>query len=302
MVGPGGLWMDWDLASNSLANAYNLMYAYEMDKVAFGIKLNRAADIQLNENPDYEYSRAYTAIGASLHMDVNDKIYGDLGFDYTMISYTRENTAYGDMTDDAGMKMDFNERLFYDFNETITFVQYLGFGMAEYNLKAEDKTSYLGTIGMSGLKTINFKFGLAADFEVNEDNLIVLGIEPFSFITVEPSAYAEDYDDKRASAKVTLPRFLLAYETDVKDWLTIRTGCTKAINGKATVQETGSGDVTTAYSEAPFDWHLGLAFHVSDFDIDCVLTNEAPFMMGHWLTGYESSNPVISRMTAVYHF
>jgi hypothetical protein len=132
--------------------------------------------------------------------------------------------------------------------------------------------------------------------------MLVFGIEPFKYMKAEPSAYATGVTGSWEGSMITMPRFLLALETDVRDWLTIRTGCTKALNKTKTTENDGTDDYIFEETEAPFNWHLGLAFHVSDFDIDCVLTDEAPFEMGYWLTGKDATDDVISRITAVYHF
>ena len=302
-------WMDWNRFGGDLANKYNFIYAYEMDKMAFGLNFSRASSFVSIDNPvgdDQENSSAYTTIGASVRMDINDDMYADLGFDYTMISYNYENygNAGGDLTEDAGTKMDFNARLFYDYSEAITLIPYIGFGMGEYNIDAEDGVAYfnIGPDDMAGVKAMNFKLGIAANFEVNEDNMIILGIEPFSMKKAEPSEYAQGVTGSWEGKMVTMPRFLLALETDVKDWLTIRTGCTKTLTKTTTTVNNGTDETVDEETEAPFDWHLGLAFHISDFDIDCVLAKEAPFTMGYWLTGYTTGSQVISMISVVYHF
>jgi len=305
-VDPG--WLDWDRFSTGLANKYSVIYAYEMDKMALGLNFSRASSYDLHDDPvatlDDENSSAYTTIGASVRMDINDDMYADIGFDYTMISYTDEifGPVVGDLTEDTGTKMDFNARLFYDYSEAITLIPYLGFGMADYNITGEDAAAYFGGFNASGAKATNFKLGIAANFEVNEDNMVILGIEPFSMAKAEPSAYAQGVTGSWEGKMVTMPRFLLALETDVKDWLTIRTGCTKALNKTTTTVNNGTDETVDEETMAPFDWHLGLAFHISDFDIDCVLEKDAPYTMGYWLTGYTTGSQVISRISAVYHF
>jgi hypothetical protein len=54
------------------------------------------------------------------------------------------------------------------------------------------------------------------------------------------------------------------------------------------VEEEGKASVE--YTYAPFNFYMGLGFHVGDFDIDLVLNNEVPMHLGYWLTGYQPSN------------
>ena len=53
-----------------------------------------------------------------------------------------------------------------------------------------------------------------------------------------------------------------------------------------------------------FEWHLGVGFHVGEWDIDAVLSHETPFRMGYWLTGYQPAEdePPVGRVSATYRF
>ncbi len=299
-----GYWSGTWVASGMLDNKYDMVYAYEMDKMSLGLRFSRASWDSLYDDGSDETvdTRAYTTIGASVRMDVNDDMYADIGFDYTMASYTDETAGADDITDDPGTMMRFNGRIFYDYSETITLIPYIGFGMAEFNHTQDG--DYLGGPGSNGngMKAMMFDLGIAANFEVNEDNMLVFGIEPMKYMKLEPSEYDDTFDGSYEHTMMTMPRFLLALETDVKDWLTIRTGCTKTLSKTKETNDNGSVETIEETDEAPFDWHLGLAFHVCDFDIDCVLAKETPFVLGNWLTGYESDDYVVTRMSAVYHF
>ncbi|MDZ7860999.1 MAG: hypothetical protein U5O15_10125 [Candidatus Krumholzibacteriota bacterium] len=308
IMGGMSLWFNSDVFSSTLDNKYSLVYAYEMDKMALGFKFSRASASMLYDDGTNEMdeTQAYTTIGASFRMDINDEMYADIGFDYTMASWTVENDPaepYGDLSADPGRKMEFNGRLFYEYSETITFIPYIGFTTQEYNLEADDNDLYISGEEMTGIKAMSFDLGMAANFEVNEDNMLIFGIEPFKYMKVEPSVYEDGFNGSFELTGTIMPRFLLALETDVKEWLTVRTGCYKSLGKMKYTYDDGTNEETYEATEAPFDWHLGLAFHVSDFDIDCVLAKETPFVLGNWLTGYdEYDQHVITKMTAVYHF
>ncbi len=324
-------WAKNDIFSQNLYNKWNLMYAYEMEKMSLGIRFVRASNMELTDTTDPgmkgDFSESYTTIGASWRMEFNEEVYFDLGFDYTMASYSDEYNASYDgvpldskVSDDKGSVINAMARIFFDYSEDLTIVPYIGVGMAEFNLTSNDENFWMYWDGMGysmasahGLKWMNFDLGLAFDWNVNEDNMIVLGIEPFSYVKVEPSEYHEDFDGEYLGSMTTMPRFLLALETDVRDWLTFRTGCTKALTKMKFEYSDGTTEYNYEEDEAPFEWFLGLGFHVGDFDIDCVLQRDVPFKMGYWLTGYQTNDYMyrdngygygapIGRISALYHF
>ena len=114
--------------------------------------------------------------------------------------------------------------------------------------------------------------------------MLLFAVEPFSYMKGEPSAAPDSVVDE--FTYTVIPRFYLALESDVKDWLTFRVGGMKEL-GK---WDEKSGGTSTEYKDVNtwggFQYFMGLGFHVGDFDIDCVINNELPYHMGYWLTGY----------------
>jgi len=51
-----------------------------------------------------------------------------------------------------------------------------------------------------------------------------------------------------------------------------------------------------------FAWFLGGGFHVGEWDIDAVFDPSMPFRLGYWLTGYNSTEPPVGRVSATYRF
>ena len=154
-----------------------------------------------------------------------------------------------------------------------------------------------------GLKAMGFDLGLGANIKVNEDNLLIFAIEPYSTVKREPS---EPPTGTSGDITVTaMPRIFLALETDVRDWLTFRAGGMKELLKD---KETYEDDVTkTEYTStwSEFAYYMGLGFHVSDFDIDVLLNNQVPLHLGYWLTGYIPENQTelpMTMLTATYHW
>jgi hypothetical protein len=228
-------WEDYSMYSSSRNNKWIVMYGYEMEQMSLGLKIIRSSEKTTYEDDDYdlEQSWSYTTVGASIRMDVNDETYFDFAIDYTMGSEMdnydgdADEAAY-EITDDALKKLDFRGRIFYEWSDMVTWVPYIGLTMEEYNRAAADGTSPSDNWYNDeayGAKGMSFDFGLAAHMTVNEDNLLVMGIEPFSYMKVEPSEYDEDFDGSHEYTMTYMPRFVLGLESDIRDWLTFRTGC-----------------------------------------------------------------------------
>lgn len=302
--GMGAPWTDAFLFTNFVWEKWNAMYGYAMDGMSFGLYFSRADMMYKEEYPDGEDEEkmAYTTIGAGARFDVGDNMYADLAFDISMGSYTDTETSYGEISEDGNMDMAFRGRLFYEMNETVTLVPYVGYEMFDFSLQA-DSAGFYGDEECYGSKGMMFDFGIGANIMVNDDNLVVFAVEPFKYMKGEPSECLgeESYE----GTITTMPRFLLALESDIRDWLTFRSGCSKSLEKWEMTGEYEGDEYTETMTSAPFEWYLGLGFHVGDFDIDCVLNKEVPFSMGYWLTGfqpdYDEETPVWM-ISAKYHF
>lgn len=300
------LWPGAGLFGDGLYNKFTLLYGYPMEKLAIGFYFNRsdrAYEDVVNDEIE-EGHQAYTTIGVGLRFDLGEKAYMDVAGDVSFVTYKETDTPYGEIEADANKMFGGRARMFYEWNETITWVPYVNFRMFDFSLKAEEE-------GLEdfGDKAMGFDLGLGANIKVNEDNLLIFAVEPYSTVKREPS---EPPDGTSGDITVTaMPRIFLALESDVRDWLTFRVGGMKELlKDKETYEETDvtEEEYTSTWSE--FAYYMGLGFHVSDFDIDCVINNELPFNMGYWLTGksYSASyydngqwQPVYM-VSAAYHF
>jgi hypothetical protein len=286
----GPLWLDYDAFASPLYNKFSLMYGYGMDGMGFGLYFSRSdQNMKLEisgagETAEGEDNWSYTTIGAGARFDIGESAYGDLAFDYNMASLN-DDLSDPALSDDAGSKIDARARVFYEWNEYLTVVPYIGFGWWDFAIGADDESYYMG-YACYGNKGMMIDFGIGTDWMVNEENTIILAIEPYKYMKMEPSDCI-DPDAPGIEAKmVTFPRFLLALESEVTDWMTFRTGCHKSLNKWEAKLESEGVEGTMTITEAPFCYYLGLGFEVADFTIDCVLNDEIPFSMGYWLTGY----------------
>jgi hypothetical protein len=295
-------WDDANLFSYPLNNKFTLMYGYAMEGLSFGLFISRADDSEKEEYTDFngEWHYAYTTIGVGARFDIGDAAYGDVAFDYNVASYKEDPTSYGEITQDANAMYGFKGRVFYQYSDYLTIIPYFGLRMWDFSLKSEDEGLYSGCWGSKGMM---IDFGIGTDWMVNDENKIIFAIEPYSYWKLEPSECDEDLSVE--GTMTVFPRFLLALESDVTDWLTFRSGCIKELTKYEMKSTEGDEDYTDNYTEAPFCFYMGLGFQVSDFEIDCVLNEEVPFSLGYWLTGYQPDSgdrTPIWMISAKYHF
>jgi len=319
-------WEDYSTADWTLENKYVVAYGYQMDKMSFGLFFSRASEkwneedaVEGEDTYTAEETTAYTTLGLGFRMDVGENMTLDIAGDYTKVTDMWDDSideedgeGYDDDYElDPGKMMSVRGRLFYEWSDEITFVPYVSYKSRDFGYApVEDWYNDQGY----GYKDMELTFGIGANMTVNEDNMILFAVEPYSILKAEPSGYTDDYEYTWEVKYRVMPRFILALESDLTDWLTFRTGCSKDL-GKASYKETYDGDGSYTYEESwtdefywdAFSWNLGLGFHFGDFDIDCVVNKTVPFKMGYWLTGmqddyYSYESTPISMISAKYHF
>ncbi len=267
----------------SNAQKFHVLYGYAMEGLSFGLALTRADNSYKYENAtEGEYTDAFTTISAGVRFDLGEAAYMDVNFDLGMGASTWQTGAYGEVTEDGNMTYGVKARLFYDWNETITWVPYFGWTSYDFSFKADSadyNDDYWGDKGMM------FEFGIGANIAVNEDNLLLFAIEPYASAKREPSEVPSGVDGDWTSTFTVMPRFILGLESDIKDWLTFRMGGSHALIKQETNSFSWDVDRSETNTWSDFEYYMGLGFHLGDWDIDCVLNNATPFRLGYWLTG-----------------
>jgi len=299
-----------DVFTDSYPSKFDIIYAYPTESITFGIHITRADEYDYTADegavpPDTtEKSYAYTTIGVGVRVNMGEKAYGDVAFDISFGSYSDDSDDnYGKVEPDANMSYAVRGRVFYEFTDDITLVPYFSYSAYDFRLKAEKNAEDFAEDNV-GQKFMMINFGVGANVKVNEDNLLIFAIEPFDYMKYEPSQPPEGIEKEKT--ETIMPRFYLALESDVKDWLTFRIGGVKSLE-KTNTKNNEDGEYENTTTDAPFDLFMGLGFHIGDFDIDCVINNNLPYHMGYWLTGYQwdeggPKGEPIYMVTGTYHF
>ncbi len=317
---------EWDDYIDGVEQKYTVTYAYKMEKMSFGLFFDRSSvKYKYTEEDDTPYEEegtgASTKFGIGFRMDLTDAMTLDLAGDYTKVTDTytiKDDEADEEKTElDPGKVMSFRGRMFWEYNEEITFVPYVSYTSRDFAYKPVDE---IYSDEGFGYKDMEMTFGIGANMTVNEDAMIVFAVEPFSYWKAEPSGYTDGYEESWEVNYKVMPRFILALESDLTDWLTFRTGCSKDL-GKTSWKwqdEDDTQEESRTYDLDNFAWNIGVGFHFGDFDIDCLLNKSVPFKMGYWLTGMQErdyygypygngdsdsgSDTPICMISALYHF
>ena len=87
---------------------------------------------------------------------------------------------------------------------------------------------------------------------------------------------------------------------------TLQKTVVKDVNGEETTITYPTADIfsTGFVPGGDFGWSLGLGFHLGEWDIDTLLSHEAPFRVGYWLTGFglADGDPFVTRVSGTYRF
>jgi hypothetical protein len=294
--------------SDNIYNKWHLMWALALESIDIGIHFERADEHYLSETTDqdpFEWYTSYTTLGLGLRWNMDEGSYHDFAFDYTTVGFTYQDEGPEIIEADKKSIMALRWRWFYEWTEVITWVPYFNYKWGDLSLKSNEDGFY-DTDECWGIKGSQLDLGLGTNLAVNDDNLIIVAVELYGRHKGEPSecgSGAPSYEQKMQ----IFPAFAFGLESDVKDWLTFRAGCDKALLKTTMTMEGDGTKMEDTWTWAPFNWYLGLGFHVSDFDIDLLLNKEVPFSMGYWLTGFrpeggDDAGAPIGMISATYSF
>ena len=297
-------------------NTWDLAGGWDVgENLSVGVNFTRSRwnyEITGGGAADTSASNTWTTAGAGLSWANNEDLAADLAVNVAFAGGSLEGPA-GTMQEwDSKTAFDVAGRAFWDWTDNVTVPVTAEFVSAEYSAKTNSGAYPLP----NGDKVTAFQAGAGLNVDVNSNNMFVLAVE------VGQHKWEFSNPDTNGGTTVEvktlfLPTIRMALETQVNSWLTTRVGAarhmgntkTKKNNGMET--KTTDGVPTAIGSMYPFDanafeWFLGLGFTVAEWTIDLELTEEAPFSLGYWLTGYSAyttgNQGPVGRISAVYNY
>ncbi len=286
-------------------NRWDIAGGWELgDNMALGLSVTQSKwkweDTTID--PSQEASDSWFTVGAGFTWTNNDNS--------TLDALVNWGNAGGTATDgtntaewDSKSAFDVAARFFYDWQEDVTLVPMAEFSTSDYSIKTGPNDNPTP----NGQKISDFMVGLGLNMDVNQDNMLVFGVEVMN-------RKVENSNADSTSVEYTMlymPTFRLALESHITSWLTTRVGAAKyLVNDKYKYNdgEVNVGVGTPTFLDtgpSGFDWFLGCGFNVAEWTIDLELAPETPFNLGYWLTGYsnyDTAGGPVGRISAVYNY
>ena len=172
-------------------------------------------------------------------------------------------------------------RYFYQLNEQMQAVPVVAFGTSSTTRKT-DQPAGLPQLE-TDFSTTRLNVGIGLNYELNEDNLIVLAVDPFGLFKV--SSDVKDVGET-ITTTTTLPRLYLGVETKVKGWLVGRIGANRAYQTIKTENKPAQGDAfETSFQTSAYNVSFGLGIQFGKFLIDLDINDGMLFEGPNFISG-----------------
>ena len=235
--------------------------------------------IDMNSTDDGDDKLSNSTIDGSFGMNSS---FGELGVGFMMLSDDNVSTESDDDIDGLGIGVNLrrNQSLWV-FDE-----MYVSFGLVSVS------------IGDATASSMGLSANLFNHWELNPNTtlLFVLG---FGFESSTANSGAEGADDVTGS-EIPLPNAVLAIETNINDWATMRAGIT---NKHAFSSSTDNGTTKTSDNGASdFSALFGLGFNYGGFKLDMDLNPGFFTNPVNHITGFNIMEPLGTMATISYNW
>lgn len=214
---------------------------------------------------------------------------------------------------DAGIKVELPSIEY----KTGTTVDYSGFGLSaygRYNLMKIHGANIF-PVGQFGIGSATFKnaitvdgsalmftAGLGMEKSINEDNLLIVGVDAFGYQKLESKNKTTHIT--QSTSTITFPAVYVGVESRISSWLLGRIGV-RHTNVSVTNKQTGSDDTTDDGSTFNLALGLGMEFgnFLLDFGMNEGLLFDGPYIFSQNNGGsYPFSNQFASKISITYNF
>lgn len=280
-----------------------LAWGIDLEAVSLGLNFTRSdysVEVTSETAGTFGGDISMTTVGGAIRWDATDQFYGDA---QATFGFLGGDTLGGF---DKGTSFAIEGRGFWEMRDDLDIVPYFGWKAYEFQLQRGTPAATGPT--SRGDKVNDVTLGASLNFDVNSNNMLLFATE-LEFNKWEFSEQAQG--EQRELTQRTVPRFYIALESDINSWLTTRIGAVKNMTRTRFIDYNDATDEfeeTTVTSNnffgEDFLWTLGLGFHVAEWDIDMVVSEETPFRLGYWMTGFGAgvSDAPVGRISATYRF
>ena len=224
--------------------------------------------------PRLEESARYLEIAGGYSTDNFDV---SLGLELPSIKSERQ----GNKDEYGGNNIWINGRYFYQYNSEIKFVPVL-----QLSFGSADRKTDIGP-GIPQAETdyslTNMNLGIGLNYQLTENSLLVLGIDPFGQSTTKEK---EKEGDESTVVTSTLPRLYLGAEANIKSWLSGRIGANKAYQTITTkIKPYQQDEIKRTVHQSPYNVSFGLGLKLGRFLIDLDINDGFFFEGPNFMSG-----------------
>jgi hypothetical protein len=287
----------------SLDRVTNLFLGTKMSGFDLGLNLKIGLDSYTEANQVYgtdtvdnKESARYIALAGGIS---NEKM--DLGLLVELPAVSSEpgtGSIYSDSKSTFdGFGLGFNGRFWLEKKDKF---QLLPVVVAYYGSASRDiKTGGpLDTTMTTDYGRLNLAGGLGINYQLNEDNLLVIGLEAVGYAKESEEA-KNDY--KSSITTMTLPGIYFGLESKISKWLVGRLGAAQVFQSFTDTYEPQGGTKTesTTYS-TQFKMTFGLGITFGNFLLDAAFNEGLLFDGPYFISG--TAEPIANRLSITYNF
>jgi len=288
-----------------LNHTTDLFYGTELDNFDLGIALRFAMDSYEEDNfsglpeNDHTQSATYFELGAGIS---NESM--DLGLIFALPSASRDQGTV-DGTDKyswGGFGVGFSGRFWLKQKDLI--FQFVPLIVANYaSLSGELDPAGDDQGGEISHSYLNLAGGLGLNYQINEDNLIVVGLEAIGYSSESYSTKSGDQDGPEGSTTtMILPGIYMGVESQISSWLFGRLGAAQTYT-KTTEKEKLDPDADETESvsfEKEFKMTFGIGIMLGSFLLDARINDNLLFEGPNFISG--TTQDLAYMLSITYNF
>ena len=275
----------------TLDNALNFFYGKKLSTFDMGVRFAYGIDNYHTELDTTEVNEGahYYCLGIGLSNDTMD-----LGFLFEIPGAKYELNPVEETW--GGIGMGLNWRMFLD-RGRMQLVPVVTFKISPSTYKYDS--------GISGQQVQETKYsdlklglGMGLNYKMNENNLVVIGFEPFGFAS---SKMDVKNDNETTKTTIILPGIYAGVESQIKSWVTGRFGLAQTYRSVTNKIKPDQGNETINTNHfKDFALSFGLGFNFGRFTLDAFV-NEGLFFDGpNFISG--TGEPMATKLSLTYNF
>lgn len=275
-----------------LDRATDLFYGTKLAGYDLGLNLTIGLDkynTDIDSTTEQTESARYFALSAGLS---NDKM--DLGISFNMPSASFELDSL--KNDWSGFGVGLNARYFLKQNDALEICP---LAVVYYSSTSREIDPGGGADkAVTDYNQLNLAAGIGINYELNENNLLVIGIEGIGLSTTTTEVKE---GPETTNSIMTLPGIYVGVESKINDWLIGRMGAAQVFQSiTTTTKPYNEKETETTSYMTQFNMTFGLGITFGSFVLDASINEGLLFDGPNFISG--SDEKIANRLSITYNF